>query len=296
MESREKKPKSYASIANEMVRKATFRLTKHQFLILLYFISKIKKDDDPDKWYRLPVQELCDALYINLDDSGSYYKRIKADLKVLSNTEWCKAGAGEYLRSWVQNADTADIVQVDDNGKMTLTGKMELTPSENQGTPERWSGIIHYRFNAYIIPYLYHLSGNFTLLDINQIVTFNKPKSIRLYMLLKSYIFKEKLDKNTPIFVKMSVKEIQDIMLVGKQKKDENLPLKYFVRDTLKPCVEEINTKNTEFYVEYTFENDAYNPKYYKNIKFILTKAGYAQIETAKEALENLKRKGQTSL
>lgn len=294
LETRDKKGKSYASIANDMVRKAVFRLTKHQFLILLFFISKIKKDDNPDRWYKIPVQELCDALYINLEDSGSYYQRIKDDLKVLSETEWCKTSQGEYLHSWVQNADFLDIVQVDDEGKATWTGKLELLPDDAPEVKkdEKWSGMIHMRFNAYIAPFLYHLSGNFTLLDLDQVVCFNKPRSIRLYMLLKSYVFKEKLQSNTPIFVKINANELQRVLAVGKQKKDEERPFKYFVRDCLKPTVEEINTKSSEFHVDYTYESNSYDKKN-KNIKFIITKAGYTQIENAKNSLESLKRKGQ---
>lgn len=294
-EEKKNKTKNYATIANEIARNAKITLTCSQYNILLYLVSKIKRDDAPDTWYRVPFQELSAALC--MDNSGTYYKLVKNDLKKLRDGRWCKAGNGEYLFSWLQNADYTDLVKVDDEGKMTTTGKLEISMvdkpediDEKKGS--RWSGNIHYQFNAYIAQYLFHLTGNYTMIEIKQFVTFKHPRSIRLYMFLKSYIYKEKLENNEPIFVKKNIEELRKLMVYGTDK-EYGSSVKFFNRDVIKPGVEEINTKTAEFHVDYVFEKDPYD-KTYKVIKFTITKAGRAQAETARQKLEYIRKKRNT--
>lgn len=288
-----KKAKSYATIANEIARNAKITLTCSQYNILLYLVSKIKRDDPPDTWYRVTFQELCKALCIKVDNGGAYYKLIKNDLKKLRDGKWCKAGNGEYLFSWLQNADYTDLVKVDDDGKMTTTGKLEISmvdePENVNAKKELWSGNIHYQFNAYIAQYLFHLTGNYTMIELKQFVTFKHPRSIRLYIFLKSFVYKEKLDNNEPIFVKKSIEELRKLMVYGNEK-EYGTSVKFFNRDVIKPGIEEINTKTTEFHVDYVFEKDPYE-KAYKIIKFTITKAGRAQAETARQKLDYVRKK-----
>lgn len=303
----------YAKIANRIAREAVFTLTRSQFDLLFVLLSKTKPDDDPDRWYRISVKELCNALYIDLDKSGTYYKRIKADLDKLNNARWCKTKDGEFLLSWLQNADHGDAVRVDDEGRMTINDNVDLfneikdddpaegmlkseyeVSEETQNKSRYWSGNIHYRFNAYLQHYLINLTGNYTLIELNQVITFVKPLSIRLYMYLKSFVYKEKLESNEPVFVKANLTELRRIITcVSETKKVERNPensIKYFIRDAIKPAVEEINRKSSEFHVEFTMERDPYT-KSYKNIRFMLTKAGYTQIESAKSNLELMRSK-----
>jgi len=310
VENQEKQNRIYAKIANKIAREAVFTLTRSQFIILFVLLSKTKPDDDPDKWYRIPVKELCAALNVDHNTaSGAFYQRLKADLDKLNETRWCKTKDGEYLRSWLQNADHHDAVKVDDDGHMTVNEdadminevdddndlmRAEFEEKENKKTSSHWSGNIHYRFNPYLQHYLVKLTGNYTLIELNQVITFIKPLSIRLYMLLKSYVFKEKLENNEPIFVKSNIAELRRVVTcISESKKvvrNKDNPNKYFIRDAIKPAVEEINRKSSEFHVEFTFEQDTYS-KSYKNIKFILTKAGYTQIESAKSNLELMRSK-----
>jgi plasmid replication initiation protein len=278
---KKKQVKQYATIANEIARNARISLTCSQYNILLFMISRIKRDDAQDKWYRVSVQELCDALSIDLDSGGAYYSRIKKDIKRLREGKWCKAGNGELLDSWLSHADITDLVKVDDNGKMTVTGKFEIgiESDENEVKKDRWSGMIHYQFNQYIAPFLFQLTGNYTMIELRQFATFERPRSIRLYMLLKSFVYREKIENNEPIFINKEIEKLEKLMLYGENQK-EGTSYKFFVRDVIKPGVEEINKKTTEFHVDYTFETNGYE-KRYKNIKFIITKAGQAQVETA---------------
>lgn len=293
----QKKAKAYAAMANELARKAVFNLTRSQFNILFFLMSKIKRDDDIDRWYKVPIQELCKAMYWNIDNGGYYYQRIKEDLEYLRSANWVKAESGLALVSWVQNADWSDKIQVDDNGKMIQPPILILDDNEEDTKEIKkplWSGIIHYRFDAYMAQYLYHLTGNYTLLELNQMISFVKPHSIRLYILLKSYVYKEKLDNNEPIFVKRNLSELKRIMLCKSDSKVKNPnpdnPLKYFIRDSVKPAVEEINAKSSEFHVEFVLEKEEYT-KSLKNIQFVLTKAGYTQQENARKNLDKLKKR-----
>lgn len=296
----QKKAKAYATMANDLARKAVFHLTRSQFNILFFLMSKIKRDDEIDHWYKVPIQELCEALYWNIDNGGYYYQRIKADLEYLRTAKWVKTTSGEALTSWVQNADYDDNIRVDDNGKMIQAPVLILDEREEDGDEEKnikkhkWSGTIHYRFDAYISQFLFHLTGNYTLIELSQLISFIKPHSIRLYLFLKSYVYKEKLDKNEPIFVKRNLNELKRIMWCKSDSKIKNPNpdslLKYFIRDTIKPAVEEINAKSSEFHVEFILEKDEYT-KNIKNIQFVLTKAGYTQQENAKRNLESLKKR-----
>lgn len=299
----EQKINRYISMSNELARKAVFNLTRNQFNILFFLMSKISRDDDIDRWYKVTIQELCTSLYLKIDGTGSYYKRIKEDLQYLRNAEWVKTTSGEALTAWVQNADITDKIRIDKNGKMIQNVQLVLDEqnddNENQTYKKHiWSGNIHYRFDAYIAQYLFHLTGNFTLIERDQLVSFVKPHSIRLYILLKSYVYKEKIDKNEPIFVKKDLMELKRVMTIKNNKKKNTTAdsqLRYFIRDTINPSIEEINTKSSEFHVEIKTEKGDYT-RVHTNIMFILTKAGYAQQESARKNLENLKNRMKGSL
>lgn len=299
----EQKTKTYITMSNELARKAVFNLTRNQFNILFFLMSKIKRDDDIDRWYRVTIQELCTSLYWKIDGTGSYYKRIKEDLKYLRNAEWVKTTSGEALTAWVQNADITDKIRIDKNGKMIQNVQLVLDEQNNDNENQTykkhiWSGNIHYRFDTYIAQYLFHLTGNFTLIERDQLVSFVKPRSIRLYILLKSYVYKEKIDKNEPIFVRKDLAELRRVLTLktdGIKNTTTDNQLRLFVNKAIKPSIEEINTKSSEFHVEIKTEKGEYT-RVHTNIMFILTKAGYAQQESARKNLENLKNRMKGSL
>lgn len=314
-------PKRYALIANEVARKAVFRLTKRQILLFLYIVSLIKKDDPPDKWYRFMYQDMC--IYLGLDissykTSGKYYKLLKRDLDGLTANNWMNAnGGGQANASWLANADHANEVKLDENGKPIIQRgliKVDEEPDdeeekehpdekEKDGKRPKWTGVAHVQLGAYVAPYFFQLAGNYTIIDVQQVSVFNSPKTIRLYILLKSYVYKEKLEKGEACFYNQDITELMRIMncdtkrhITIKDKEDptnekkaikfNNIPneTKYFIRDGIRTSVDEINKKAADIHVEIAFERDMYT-KYYKKIKFIITKAGYLQQESAKNFL-----------
>ena len=287
--------KNYAAIANELAREAVFDLTKRQFDILLFMLSLIKKTDQADVWHVFTIRDMCDALYINLNSSGSYYKLLTTDFNKMEETTWLEAKGGGYIDfKWLQNADSADKRKIDENGNCITNKEKLLTfePIKEEGLEKkpRWSGVFHARFDINLAPYIYQLTGNYTLIELSQVIGFNGPKSVRLYIYLKSYVYKEKLDKSEPCFVGIPFQDLRRILNCKNKSTDTQQEIKYFIRDVLKPAINEINTKSSEFHVDVTFDKDKYT-KSYSRIKFTMTKAGYTQQENAKAYLEKLKKR-----
>lgn len=267
-----------AVMANDLARTAYFDLTTRQLKILLYMVSMIKKNDTPDTWYELSIAELADNVHFNLDSGGTYYQRIKDDLDRLREGKWCQLGSGEYLKSFLSEADATDAVQIDkETGKLIITAAPGLIPTEN--VPEKrkhWSGMIHFRFNTYISYYLFQLRGNFTMVEIEQVLSMTGKHSIRLYMMLSSYLYKEKLDKNIPIVQNIGLEELKNRMTRKGYANNGK-----FIAVILKPAIDEINEKTTKFHVEVEFKKDRYE-KSYSTAWFTMTKPGHDQYMGAK--------------
>lgn len=272
------KGEKYAVMANELARSAYFDLTTRQFKILLYFVSQIKKTDTAETWYEIPVAELADNIHLDLDSGGTYYERIKKDIEKLREGQWSQLGNGEYIKSFLAESDVSDKVRVDKKtGKMTLLEKPSLEPSTfDIKKVKHWSGLIHIRFNSYVAAFLFELRGNFTMVDIEQALSMTGKHSIRLFIMLSSYLYKEKLDKNVPITQNVSLAELKTRMT---RKGYENNGK--FIAVILKPAIEEINQKTTKFHVEVEFKKDKYE-KSYSTAWFIMTKPSREQYIGAK--------------
>lgn len=284
--------RNYAAIANELAREAVFDLTKRQFDILLFMLSLVKKEDRADVWHVFTIKELSEALYINLNSTGAYYKLLTNDFTKLEQTQWLEAQDGGHIDfKWLQNADSADARKIDENGNCVTNEKKLLTFHKlTEDKTPRWSGVFHARFDVNLAPYIYKLTGNYTLIELSQVIGFTGPKSVRLYIYLKSYVYKEKLDKSEPSFVGITFHELRRILNCKNKSENSQQDNKYFIRDVLKPAINEINTKSSEFHVDVTFEKDKYT-KTYNKIKFTMTKAGFTQQENAKAYLEKLKKR-----
>ena len=64
---------------NELITKSRYSLTLQQQKILLYFISRIKPDDDEYTTYELSIKDFSKVCgYV--EDSGFYYQTIKTHI------------------------------------------------------------------------------------------------------------------------------------------------------------------------------------------------------------------------
>ena len=132
-------------------------------------------------------------------------------------------------------------------------------------------------FNPFMGPYLFQLKENYTQYELLRILTFESKYSIRLYMLLKSYIYLDKLKKNIPQQVTLDVDWLRN-SFVPKGYED----WRDFSKRILYVGIEEINEKSDEFHIEMETIKDRKNNRIEK-VKFILTPATTEQTDTARK-------------
>ena len=267
-EIRERKQK--VVLSNDAARNANFDLTMQQLKILLYAISKIKPGDDPGTWYEIDLLEMGRCCGIQVGKSGAYYTRIKKDFMYLMSRHWEPLQASDEpnhnaATSWLGDADI----------------------KEN-------SGVIRYRFNPYIAEYLFNLRQNYTMFELEQILTFTCKYSIRIYIFLKSY-----MNLDTPVEFKRETLQLKFSPAAKKKNiintieeeptPDESAKLiddwRNFRRKILEAPIEEINEKSDDMHiaVEYIKANRSHSVTH---VRFILTKPGINQRNSAREARE----------
>lgn len=88
--------------ANDLITKTRYSLTTQQHRVLLYFISRIKPDDEPETVYEMRISDFADICGYNMD-GGYYYEAIKRDIKTITDTScWIQVNANgdEELFRW----------------------------------------------------------------------------------------------------------------------------------------------------------------------------------------------------
>lgn len=198
----------YVVKSNELIQKTRYSMTVQQQKLVLFAISKIKKDDPPGTEYELSIDEICAACGLELDTGGTYYKRIKDDLKKLTTRIWVQfPDKSEWTVSWFADA-----------GIMPLSGTVSV------------------KFHERIEPYLMELKNRYTQYQLSEVLVFKGKYSIRLYELLRSYITQDELREGIEKEVSFSVKEIKELLCA------ENYTLwNDFNRFVLRKAVDEIN-------------------------------------------------------
>ena len=93
----------YVCKSNELIQKGRYNLSTTQQKIVLYAISKIKKNDDPNTLYELSIDELCSVCGFNIS-GGSYYQNLKQDMRRLASPVWVQFDDhSEWLISWFRD-------------------------------------------------------------------------------------------------------------------------------------------------------------------------------------------------
>ena len=210
----------YVVKSNDLIRKARYNMTVQQQKLILYAISKIKRNDSPDpkRRYELSIDEVCSVMGLEYDTGGTYYKRIKEDLLKLTS------------RIWVQFPDKSEgtVSWLSDAYIMPLSGTVEIT------------------FHEKMIPYLFELQSRYTQYQLYEVLTLKGKYSIRLYELLRSYIMQDELRKGTEKEVDFSVDELKEILFCQSYKRWAD-----FDRCILKKAVEEINKTSDIIKISY---------------------------------------------
>lgn len=198
----------YVVKSNELIQKARYNLTVQQQKLILFAISKIKKNDSPNKVYELSIDEVCSVMGLELDEGGTYYRRIKDDLIKLTSRLWVKFPDREATISWI--------------------GDAEIIPL---------SGTVYIKFHEKMAPFLFELQNRYTQYQLYEVLTLKGKYSIRLYEILRSYIMQDELREGKEKEVSFTVDELRNLLCCdGSYRKWAE-----FDRCVLRKSIDEIN-------------------------------------------------------
>lgn len=238
----------YVALSNRLIRQGHYDLTAQQMKIIFYIISKIRPTDDVYTWYSIEIRDLCRCCGIRITDSGVYYKRLKTDLKKLTWRSWFSLPDSEWENS------------------ISWLGDVAIS---------KGSGLIKVIFNPFMGTFLFQLKENYTQYELQKILTFSSKYTIRVYVLLKSFIYQDKLDRNIPHSILLDLDRLR-FSLVARGYED----WRDFYKRILGVALAEINEKSDEFHVEIETIRDRSNK--IEKVRFILTAATAEQTDRAK--------------
>ena len=185
---------------NDLLRKSRYKLSANEQKIIIYLVSKIKADDTELKEIDINILDFCKI--INITANGDAYNRIKETIKALADKSW-----------WLTSGEDKEIL-------FRWINEAEIT---------RGNGTIRLELSKHLAPYLLDLKRDFVKYELINVLALHSKYSIRLYELLKSYLWKGQW--------KVSVDELRDLLETeGKYKE-----FKYFRKRVLNPAIEEIN-------------------------------------------------------
>ena len=186
--------------SNEMIRKGRFNLALVEQRIVLYIISKIRPDAADFDTVEFNIKDFCEVCGIQYRSNIS---ALKDTIKELADKSmWIKTGKGKQqtLIRWIE--------------------KPYIDPD---------CGVVKIRLDRDLLPYLINLKSNFTEYQLISTLALHSGYSLRLYELLKSYLYTGKYE--------ISVEELKDYLQVDSRYRE----LKYFNRDVVRRALDEIN-------------------------------------------------------
>ncbi|MCP3764688.1 replication initiation protein [Domibacillus sp. A3M-37] len=136
---------------------AKYKLSMREQKIILYLISKIEKNDDDLKLYRISVKNFNEMM--GLKGSPKYAEIREITTELLKKVLEVKQGKTIYSFHWLSL----------------------VAYNEQEGT-------IDMRFDPILKPYLMDLKRDFTKLNLKHILLLKSGNSIRIYELLKQYL------------------------------------------------------------------------------------------------------------
>lgn len=148
--------------SNELIQRSRYELSLHEQRLLNYLISKIQKNDNGSKRYKIKIREACKIIGLEADGeeiSGAIYASVYKCFSALRDKGF-------------------DIYT--ERGTKVRCGWLEH-PEQNQ------DGEMEYNYDPRVIPYLFHIQKRFTQYQLNTIMEMRSSYGICLYELLKSY-------------------------------------------------------------------------------------------------------------
>lgn len=185
--------------SNALIQKTRYELSLQEQKLVLYMISKIKPTDDDLMEYKIPLHEICEVC--GIEKLGQNYKNIKDCIWSLADktVEFEDERVLAKLR-WIE---------------MPIIYKRE--------------NALSIRINPLLKPYLLALQENFTQYELGCALVMKSKYGIRLYELLKSYVYYGELE--------ISIEELKNKLQTTKYADYKNFRVK-----VIEKALDEINT------------------------------------------------------
>jgi plasmid replication initiation protein len=220
-------PSSVAIFQHNNLVEARYSLTLQEKRLILWLISKIQPDEADFKKHELSVKEFMKLM--DLKGNANYKELQKITLGLMKKVLVIKRPIEKTLTqvNWI-----------------------------NYAHYEEGSGKIEVSFSDVMKPFLLHLKGQFTAIEVTDLMQFTSIHAIRIYELLKQY---ENIGERT-----LSIDDIKDCCGV----KDKLSKYSSFEKDLLLIAQREINSKSD---IHFEFERIKPSRKI-TGIKFLISK------------------------
>lgn len=215
----ERARKNYIIESNNLAQTKQNDLTAQQMKIALFFISKIRMEDDGTKDYTATIGEICDICGLD-KTNGFYYIGIKKDLIKMTQREWVRIKPGIIATiSWF-----SDVEINEGSGKVTV------------------------HFHEKLWPDLFNLRRNFTKFELGEVLPLKSKYAIRLYQILISKIMRreeKQLDLLQTVEIQFDADELKAMLNATTYKNSND-----FKRYAIDAAVKQINKYSEEIRIE----------------------------------------------
>ena len=239
-------------VSNRLIQNSYFDLNMIPLKTLLYCISKIEKNDAPDKVYSISIRDLCQVCNMKIKGTNAY------------------KGRGGVVYKAMRELRAKHLDLYDEQGRAFNTGWFSKVKMEND------NDTVYYTFDSDLMPYLFNLTkemGGFTISVMEIVCALETPQGIRLYLFLRSIA---SLGRNQRIYLD-TIRERTG----NAGKYDLYADVRRFI---LNPAIDDIN-KYSDIEVSYTIA-----PKEGKKVvalDFTITTKKYLDDETIQQRRHN---------
>lgn len=152
--------------SNEIIRKSKYDLSKEEFKLLSFIISRVKPTDTEFTTYTLSLKEYCKVIGISTNYYENYEYIKKTAKKLRDRSFWLTDEAGnDVLFSWLTRVKII-----------------------------RGQGKIEFELSKDLQKHILGLIGDYTQITLLSILPMSSVYSMRLYELLKSYAYTTKAE------------------------------------------------------------------------------------------------------
>lgn len=151
------------AMANELIQRSRYELTKTEQKAVLYMASKIKPDDEPNTRYVFSIKAFCQICNLN-KNSGTYY---------------------QYLQDMMLGLAKQPL-------KIPHKDGVVITHWFNDVLISRTSDRIVITFSDYLKPFLFALKNRYTSFYLENVLPMKSGYGIRIYEYIKSRSYNER--------------------------------------------------------------------------------------------------------